>query len=155
MTDPSPAGIPDPRAGTAAIRRFGFMQDKDVHNNKPGPRRGGDDEATQHKWAALDYDGRGGRALDEDAAAREETAAEEGAVAAGEMAGIEASILRRSSGRGGGGGSAMWWRRGRQRRGRRYVSRRRLSWTTVRAAACGDAAAATGALIQCPWWGRR
>ena len=95
MTDPSPAGIPDPRAGTAAIRRFGFMQDKDVHNNNPGPRRGGDDEATQQKWAALDYDGRGGRALDEDAAAREETAAEEGAVAAGEAAGTGASILRR------------------------------------------------------------
>ena len=88
MTDPNPAGIPDPRAGTAAIRRFGFMQDKHVHNNKPGPRRGGDDEATQQTWVALDYDGRGGRALDEDAAAREETAAEEMAVAAGEAAGI-------------------------------------------------------------------
>ena len=45
------------------------------------------DEVKQQNRAALDEDSRGGRALDEDATAREETAAEEAALAAGEAAG--------------------------------------------------------------------
>ena len=46
------------------------------------------DEVKQQNWTALDKDSRGGQALDEDVAAREETAAEEDAVATWEVAGI-------------------------------------------------------------------
>ena len=62
------------------------MQGKARKQQKPGAAAVAVDETTQHNWAALDEDSRGGRTLDEDAMAREETAVEEAAVAAGEAA---------------------------------------------------------------------